>query len=50
LITLMIDVRSAKSRTRPKKKDLSSDCSKDMFCLPSISGANGCGPSLVRQD
>src|SRR3712207_611622 len=33
LITLMIDVRSAKSRTRSSKKDLSSDFSKDMFLL-----------------
>jgi hypothetical protein len=48
LITLMINVRSATSRTRPKKKDLSLDFSKDMFCLPSISGAHGCGPWLVR--
>ena len=32
----------------PNRKDLSSDCSKDI-CLPNISGANGCGPSLVRQ-
>src|SRR5215218_6908332 len=48
LITLMINVRSATSRTRPKKKDLPLDFSKDMFCLPSISDAHGCGPWLVR--
>ncbi len=33
LITLMINVRSAKSRTKTKKKDLFSDCSKNMFLL-----------------
>ena len=33
LITLMIDVRSAKSRTRSSKKDLSSAFAKDMFLL-----------------
>jgi hypothetical protein len=47
LITLMIDVRSAKTG-HDRKKDLSSDFSKDFFCLPSISGAPGCGPGLVR--
>src|SRR3712207_8602315 len=31
LITLMIDVRSAKSRTRSSKKDLSSAFAKDML-------------------
>ena len=36
------------SAPRSNRKDLSSDCSKDI-CLPNISGANGCGPSLVRQ-
>ena len=33
LITLMINVRSAKSRTKTKKKDLFSDFSKNMFLL-----------------
>ena len=47
LITLMIDVRSAKTG-HDLKKDLSSDFSKDDVCLPSISGAHGCGPWLVR--
>lgn len=38
-----------KDRTKIVKKDLSSDFHpKTYFCLPSISGANGCGPSLVR--
>ena len=36
------------SAPESNRKDLSSDCSKDI-CLPNISGANGCGPSLVRQ-
>ena len=49
LITLMINVRSAKSRTRSSKKDLSFGfLQKTCFCLPSISGAPGCGPGLVR--
>ena len=33
LITLMIDVRSAKSRTRPSKKDLLSAFANNMFLL-----------------
>ena len=33
LITLMIDVRSAVTG-HDRKKDLSLDCSKDIFCLP----------------
>ena len=42
LITLMIDVRSAKTG-HDLKKDLSSDFSKDDFCLPSISGTTAAG-------
>jgi hypothetical protein len=45
----MIDVRSAKTEHR-QKKDLSLDRSKDVFACQSISGHNGCGPSLVRED
>jgi len=48
LITLMIDARSAADHR--SKKDLSLDRSKDDFACQSISGDNGCGPSLVRED
>lgn len=49
LITLMIDVRSAKTG-HDLKKDLSLGfLQKTYFCLPSISGAHGCGPWLVRR-
>jgi hypothetical protein len=49
LITLMINVRSAEPNN-DLKKDLSWDFSQDDFCLPSISGAPGCGPGLVRRN
>jgi hypothetical protein len=47
LITLMIDVRSAKTGHDPRKTRLRI-ASKTYFCLPGISGAHGCGPWLVR--
>src|SRR5215218_3590912 len=51
LITLMINVRSAKAEQRSNKKDLSEGfLQQTCFCLPSISGAPGCGPGLVRRN
>ena len=38
-----------KDRTRPQERPVSWISPKDIFCLPSISGAHGCGPWLVRR-
>jgi hypothetical protein len=48
LITLMINVRSAKTEQRSQERPVLRIAPQDIFCLPSISGAPGCGPGLVR--
>jgi len=45
----MVDVRSAADH-RQKERPAFDPKTEDMFCLPSISGAHGCGPWLVHGD
>ena len=51
LITLTIDVRKPSAKradTIIKERPVFGISPKTYFCLPSISGAHGCGPWLVR--
>jgi hypothetical protein len=53
LITLTINVRKPSAKRADmiiKERPVFNLSVKDIFCLPSISGAHGCGPWLVRRD